>query len=51
MGIIVCIEKAIKSRRIDTAQILDRVQKVREENDLLYPTDEALNDMKKKGKL
>jgi len=49
--IIVCIEKVIKSRRIDKERFLERVQKVRRENKLPYLTDQSLNEMKTEDRL
>ncbi|MBN2010038.1 Arc family DNA-binding protein [candidate division KSB1 bacterium] len=49
--IIVCIEKVIKSRRIDKERLLDRVQNVRRDNKLPYLTDEMLHEMKNKARL
>lgn len=49
--IIVCIEKAIKGRRFETAQFLDRVQRIREEIKLPYLTDDKLNSIKQEGRL
>ena len=49
--IIVCIEKAIKSRRIEKAQFLDRVQRLREEIKLPYLTDDVLSNIKQEGRL
>jgi len=49
--IIVCIEKAIRSRRIDKIQFLDRLQKLRQEIQLPYLTDEELNQIKNEGRL
>ena len=48
--IIVCIEKAIKSRRIDQNRFLDRVQRIRRENKLPYLTDQVLQEMKNEGR-
>jgi plasmid stability protein len=49
--IIVCIEKAIKSRRFEKAQFLDRVQRLREEIKLPYLTDDVLSNIKQEGRL
>lgn len=49
--IIVCIEKAIRSRRIDKTQFLGRLQKLRNEIKLPYLTDETLNQIKSEGRL
>ncbi|MDZ7723441.1 MAG: DNA-binding protein [candidate division KSB1 bacterium] len=49
--IIVCIEKAIKSRRFQTAQFLDRAQRIREETKLPFLTDDMLNNIKQEGRL
>jgi hypothetical protein len=48
--IIVCIEKAIKSRRIDPKRFLDRLQRIRRENKLPFLTDQALQEMKNEGR-
>jgi plasmid stability protein len=49
--IIVCIERAVRSRRIDKAQFLDRLQKLRKEIELPYLTDDTLNEIKNEGRL
>ena len=49
--IIVCIEKAVKSKRIEKVQFLDRLRKLREEIKLPYLTDDALNQIKSEGRL
>lgn len=48
--IIVCIEKVIKSRRINKQRILDRFRKIRRENELPYLTDQMLEEMKNEGR-
>jgi plasmid stability protein len=49
--IIVCIEKVIKSRRIDKESFLDRVQNFRSENRLPYLTDKTLQKIKTEGRM
>jgi plasmid stability protein len=49
--IIVCIEKAVKSRKIDKVQFIDRLQKLRKEINLPYLTNDALNQIKNEGRL
>lgn len=49
--IIVCIEKAIRSRRIDKVEFLDRIKKLRREIKLPYLTDDVLWQIKNEGRL
>jgi plasmid stability protein len=49
--IIVCIEKAVRSRRIDKVQFIDRLHRLREEIKLPYLTDDVLNRIKNEGRL
>ena len=49
--IIVCIEKAIRSKRIDRMLFLDRLQKLRKEIKLPHLTDEDLSQIKNEGRL
>ncbi len=49
--IIVCIEKAVRSRRINKAQFIDRLRKLREETELPYLTDDVLKQIKNEGRL
>ena len=49
--IIVCIEKAVRSRRIDKVQFIDRLHRLREETKLPYLTDDVLNRIKNEGRL
>jgi plasmid stability protein len=48
--IIVCIEKAIRSRRFNKEAFLDRIQKIRREIKLPYLIDEKLIEMKNEGR-
>jgi len=48
--IIVCIEKAIRSKRIDKTQFLDRIQKLRKEIKLPRLNDDKLNKIKNEGR-
>jgi plasmid stability protein len=49
--IIVCIEKAVRSRRIDSTLFLDRVQRLRKEAKLPHLSDELLKQIKAEGRL
>ncbi|MBN2287447.1 MAG: hypothetical protein JXI43_13430 [Tissierellales bacterium] len=49
--IIVCIEKAIRSKRIDRMLFLDRLQKLRKEIKLPHLNDEDLRQIKNEGRL
>lgn len=49
--IIVCIEKAVRSRKIDKIQLIDRLQKLRKEINLPYLTNEDLDQIKNEGRL
>lgn len=49
--IIICIEKAIKSKRIDRFQLLGRLEKLRDEIKLPHLTEEKLNQIKNEGRL
>ncbi len=49
--IIVCIEKAIRSRRINKVEFLDRIKKLRREIKLPYLTDDVLWQIKNEGRL
>ena len=49
--IIVCIEKAIKGRRFETDQFLERAQKIRKEIKLPFLTDDVLDVIKQEGRL
>ena len=48
--IIVCIEKAVKSRRIDKEQSLDRIRKLREATKLPHLSDEQLRQIRDEGR-
>lgn len=49
--IIVCIEKAIRSRRINKIDFLERIQKIRKEVKLPYLTDDVFKKIKNEGRL
>jgi plasmid stability protein len=49
--IIVCIEKAIRSRKISKIDFLDRIQKIRKEIKLPYLTDDVFSQIKNEGRL
>lgn len=48
--IIVCIEKAIKSKKFDKTEFLDRLAKLRNEINLPSLKDDTLNQIKNEGR-
>ena len=49
--IIVCIEKAVRSKRIEKVQFIDSLHRLREKIKLPYLTDDILNKIKNEGRL
>ncbi len=49
--IIVCIEKAVKSKRIDKEQFINRIQILRKNINIPFLTDEMFNKIKNEGRL
>ena len=49
--IIVCIEKAIKSRRIEKTQFLNKIKRLRKQIKLPFLTDDVLSNIKEEGRL
>jgi antitoxin FitA len=49
--IIVCIEKAIKSKKLDTVEFLDRLSKLRKEIELPCLDENKLTQIKNEGRL
>jgi antitoxin FitA len=49
--IIVCIEKVVRSKRIDKIEFINRLQTIRSEIKLPYLTDEVLNKIKNESRL